>query len=399
MNLKMNFHLITAIRTPLRRLFRAVCIIAGMTCSWTPISATAQLAGAAPVVSVAHPIFKQVTEWDEFTGRFIAAQRVEVRARVSGYLQSVHFVEGQLVEAGQLLFTIDKLPFAANAEGARADVQSAVTGLKRAQLKFERGQRLQSSRAMSKETMEERRATRDAAKAEVAAARAKQRTAELDVGYTEIRSPLAGRSSDIKVDVGNVISGGAANSTILTTIVSLDPIELEFEGSESEMLRYMRTSLAYRKPTSTKNANPVQARLIDEEGWPHRGFVSFLDNQLDFDTGTIRARATFPNKDLLFIPGMFARLRMFAQEKHDAVLIPDDIVVSDQARKMVMVVGADNVIEPRIVELGPIVQGLRVVREGLTVEDRVVVNGILRARPGATVTPKSVEILDPSVAL
>ena len=246
--------------------------------------------------------------------------------------------------------------------------------------------------------MEERRATRDAAKAEVAAARAKQRTAELDVGYTEIRSPLAGRSSDIKVDVGNVISGGAANSTILTTIVSLDPIELEFEGSESEMLRYMRTSLAYRKPTSTENANPVQARLIDEEGWPHRGFVSFLDNQLDFDTGTIRARATFPNKDLLFIPGMFARLRMFAQEKHDAVLIPDDIVVSDQARKMVMVVGADNLIEPRIVELGPIVQGLRVVREGLTVEDRVVVNGILRARPGATVTPKSVKILDPSVA-
>lgn len=398
MNLKMNFHLITAIRTPLRRLFRAVCIIAGIICSWTPISATAQLAGAAPVVSVAHPIFKQVTEWDEFTGRFIAAQRVEVRARVSGYLQSVHFVEGQLVEAGQLLFTIDKLPFAANAEGARADVQSAVTGLKRAQLEFERGQRLQSSRAMSKETMEERRATRDAAKAEVAAARAKQRTAELDVGYTEIRSPLAGRSSDIKVDVGNVISGGAANSTILTTIVSLDPIELEFEGSESEMLRYMRTSLAYRKPTSTENANPVQARLIDEEGWPHRGFVSFLDNQLDFDTGTIRARATFPNKDLLFIPGMFARLRMFAQEKHDAVLIPDDIVVSDQARKMVMVVGADNVIEPRIVELGPIVQGLRVVREGLTVEDRVVVNGIIRARPGAIVTPKSVEILDSSVA-
>jgi len=398
MNLKMNFHLITAIRTPLRRLFRAVCIIAGIICSWTPISATAQLAGAAPVVSVAHPIFKQVTEWDEFTGRFIAAQRVEVRARVSGYLQSVHFVEGQLVEAGQLLFTIDKRPFAANAEGARADVQSSVTGLKRAQLEFERAQRLQSSRAMSKETMEERRATRDSAKAEVAAARAKQRTAELDVGYTEIRSPLAGRSSDIKVDVGNVISGGAANSTILTTIVSLDPIELEFEGSESEMLRYMRTSLAYRKPTSTENANPVQARLIDEEGWPHRGFVSFLDNQLDFDTGTIRARATFPNKDLLFIPGMFARLRMFAQEKHDAVLIPDDIVVSDQARKMVMVVGADNLIEPRIVELGPIVQGLRVVREGLTVEDRVVVNGILRARPGATVTPKSVKILDPSVA-
>jgi RND family efflux transporter MFP subunit len=363
--------------------------------SSTALVASAQEAPPPPVVSVANPVFKQVTEWDEFTGRFVAQQRVEVRARVSGYLESVHFVEGQIVEAGQLLFIVDQRPFLAETEGARAEVQSAATGLKRAQLEFERGKRLQSARAMSKETIEERGATRDAAQAMVAAATAKLRTAELDLGFTEVRAPLTGRSSDIKVDVGNLISGGAADSTILTTIVSLDPIELEFEGSEAEMLRYMRTSQVYRLPTSTDHANPVEARLIDETEWLHKGFVSFLDNQLDFDTGTIRARATFTNKDLLFLPGMFARMRMFAQEKHDAVLIPDSAVVADQARKMVMVVDANDTIEARVVSLGPLVDGLRVVREGLQPHERIVVNGILRARPGAKVTPQAVEIADP----
>jgi len=363
-----------------------------------PTLAVAQQAASPPIVSVAQPLFKEVTEWDEFTGRFVAKERVEVRARVSGFLESVHFNEGQIVEVGQLLFTVDKRPFTATAEGARADVQSAATRLKRAQLEFERGQRLQSSRAMSKETMEERRATRDAARAEVAAARAKLTTAELNLGFTEVHAPLAGRSSSIEIDVGNLISGGAADSTILTTIVSLDPIELEFEGSESEMLRYMRTSQVYRKPTSTENANPVEARLIDEENWPHKGFMTFLDNQLDFNTGTIRARATFANKDLLFLPGMFARMRIFAEQKHDAVLVPDRAIVADQARKMVMVVGADNIVEARSVLLGPLVDGLRVIREGLKREERIIINGLMRARPGSAVTPKAAEIIDSAVA-
>ena len=356
--------------------------------------AIAQQPSGPPTVSVAQPVFKKVTEWDEFTGRFVAKERVDVRARVSGYLESVHFNEGQIVQAGQLLFIVDQRPFAAVAEGARADVQSAATRLKRAQLEFERGQRLQSSRAMSKETMEERRATRDAARAEVAAARAKLSTAELDLGFTEVHAPLTGRSSSIKIDVGNLISGGAADSTVLTTIVSLDPIELEFEGSESEMLRYMRTSQVYRKPTSAENANPVQARLIDEDQWRHKGFVTFLDNQLDFNTGTIRARATFPNKDRLFLPGMFARMRMFAEEQRDAILVPDSAIVADQARKMIMVVGADNIVEARNVQLGPLVDGLRVIREGLNREERIIINGLMRARSGSPVTPKAAAILD-----
>jgi len=350
------------------------------------------------VVSVAHPVFKKVTEWDEATGRFVAKQRVDVRARVSGYLESVHFTEGQTVVKDQLLFIIDQRPFEAEAQRARAEVQRAATGLKRSQLEFERSKRLQTSRAMSKEKLEERIATRDAAQADVAAARAQLRTVELDLGFTEVRAPLAGRSSDIKVDVGNVISGGAADSTVLTTIISLDPIELEWEGSETEMLRYRRTSQVYRLPSSTETANPVQARLLDEDGWPHRGIVTFWDNELDLDSGTIRVRATFQNKDLLFLPGMFARLRMFAEAKHDAVLIPDSAIVADQAAKIVMVVGPDNIVEARPVKLGPLVDGLRVVREGLGPKDRIIVNGILRARPGAPVTPQDVEISDPSNA-
>lgn len=374
---------------------RSILLVMGIIVAMLPMLVPAQQAGPPPTVSVAQPVFKKVTEWDEFTGRFIAQQRVDVRARVSGYLESVHFTEGQTVAEGQLLFTIDRRPFEAEAQRASAEVQRAATGLKRAQLEFERSERLQSSRAMSKEKMEERIAARDAAHADVAAARAQLRTAELALGFTQVRAPLAGRSSDIKVDVGNLISGGSSDSTALTTIVSLDPIELEWEGSEADVLRYRRTSLVYRLPTATESANPVQARLLDEDEWLHHGHLTFIDNQLDFDTGTIRARATFPNKDLLLLPGMFARMRVFAEAKHDAVLIPDSAIVADQAQKMVMVVGPDNIVEARPVQLGPLVDGLRVVREGLAPSDRIIVNGILRARAGAPVTPQDVDILGP----
>lgn len=382
------------VRPHRRAVLQEMWLVLALCVAAVPLTVRAQAGGESPVVSVARPVSKEITEWDEFTGRFIAEQRVEVRSRVSGYLESVHFTEGTMVEKGQLLFTIDPRPFTAEVERARAELKRASTGLTRAQLEFERGERLQTSRAMSKETMEERHAARDAAQADVAAASARLRTTELDLSFTEVRAPMGGRSSDIKVDVGNLISGGSADSTILTTIVSLDPIELEWDGSEAEMLHYMRTSNVYRRPTAPEQGNPVQARLIDEEGWPHIGRATFLDNQIDFDTGTIRVRATFDNKDLLFLPGMFARLRIFAREKQDAVLIPDSAILSDQAAKIVMLVRDDNVVEPRMVKLGPLVGGLRVVREGLGLEDRIVVNGLLRARPGLPVTPQDVDIAD-----
>jgi RND family efflux transporter MFP subunit len=353
----------------------------------------AQLAQAAdapppPAVTVAPPVAKRITEWDEYTGRFVAKQRVEVRARVSGYLESVHFQEGQLVEDGQLLFVVDQRPFEAHVSRMRANLSQAETQLRVAQLEFERGERLETARAMSRETMEERRARRDSAQAEVDAARAALRSAELDLGFTEIRAPMSGRASDIRVDVGNLISGGSADSTLLTTIVSLDPIELEIEASESEFMRYTRLDTAGTRRSSRDVANPVEARLIDEEGWPHRGVMTFVDNELDPVTGTMLGRATFDNPDHVLLPGMFARARLYGEGEHEALLIPDAAIVTDQATKLVMIVGDDDVVEARPVTLGPLIDGLRVVRSGLSGGERVVVIGVQRARPGQKVTPQ-----------
>lgn len=341
-----------------------------------------------PAVTVAQPEVKRITEWDEYTGRFVAKQRVEVRARVSGYLDSVHFDEGQLVEAGQLLFVIDQRPFEAEVARARAEVARAQTQFKLASIELERGERLEASRAMSRETLEERRAERDSGKAQVEAAQAVLRAAELDLGFTEVRAPMAGRVSDIRVDVGNVISGGSADSTLLTTIVSLDPIELEIEASESEFMRYTRLDSAGTRRSSRDVQNPVEARLIDEKGWPHKGRMTFVDNELDPATGTMLGRATFPNPEHVLLPGMFARARLYGEGEHDALLIPDAAVVTDQATKLVMVVNADNIVEARPVILGNLFHGLRIVREGLTAEDRVIVVGVQRARPGQPVTPE-----------
>ncbi|MBX9609008.1 MAG: efflux RND transporter periplasmic adaptor subunit [Gammaproteobacteria bacterium] len=344
-----------------------------------------------PTVTVAKPTFKRITEWDEYTGRFVAQQRVDVRARVSGYLESVHFKEGQMVEEGELLFVIDQRPFKAEVARAKAEVDRVTTQLRVAQLEFERGERLQSSRAMSKETAEERRAKRDAAQADVDAAKAALRTSELNLGFTEVRAPMAGRLSDIRVDVGNLISGGTSDSTVLTTIVMLDPIELEIEASESEFLRYTRLDTAGTRRSSRDVPNRIEARLLDEADWVHKGVMTFVDNEIDPDSDTMRGKATFPNPDHVLLPGMFARARLFGAGEHDAVLIPDVAVVADQAKKLVMVVGKDNVIEARQVQLGPLIDGLRVVRQGLDAEETIVVNGIIRARPGKPVTPTTAE--------
>ena len=344
-----------------------------------------------PTVTVAQPVIRKITEWDEYTGRFVAKQRVEVRARVSGYLDSVHFAEGQLVDAGQLLFVIDQRPFLAEVARARADLARTQTQSKLAQLELERGQRLEASRAMSRETLEERRAERDSAQAQVDAAQAVLRATELDLGFTEVRAPMAGRVSDIRVDVGNVISGGQADSTLLTTIVSLDPIELEIEASESEFMRYTRLDSAGRRRSSRDAQNPVEARLIDEEGWPHKGRMTFVDNELDPVTGTMLGRATFPNPEHVLLPGMFARARLYGEGEYEAVLVPDESIVADQATKLVMVVNEDNIVEARPVVLGGLYHGLRIVRQGLTAADRIVVNGVQRARPGLPVTPTTAD--------
>ena len=345
-----------------------------------------------PTVTVAKPVFKSITEWDDYTGRFIAKERVDVRARVSGYLESVHFKEGQMVAAGELLFVLDQRPFKTQVARAKAEVERANTQLKVGQLEFERGERLQSSRAMSKETAEERRAKRDAAQADVDAAKAALRNAELNLSFTEVSAPMAGRLSDIRIDAGNLISGGKADSTVLTTIVSLDPIELEIEASEAEFLRYTRLDSAGTRPSSRNVPNRIEAQLIDETEWVHKGNMTFVDNEIDPNSDSIRGHATFPNPDHVLLPGMFARARLFGAGEHEAVLVPDVAIVADQARKLVMVLGKDNIIEARVVTLGPVIDGLRVVREGLSAEERIVVNGIIRARPGKPVTPTETTI-------
>lgn len=366
-----------------RPLVLLTCLLCGI-----PASAADAPVGPPPTVTVARPVFRNITEWDEFTGRFVAQERVEVRSRVSGYLQSVVLREGQTVEEGQVLFVIDPEPFRAEVARAEAGVARAKTALRVAQLESERGERLASSRAMSRETLEERRASRDAAKADVAAARAALRLARLNLEYTEVRAPISGLASDIRIDRGNLISGGSSDSTVLTTIVRLDPIEIEIEASESEFLRYSRLDSAGTRRSSRDMANPVEAMLIDEDKWAHKGRMTFVDNEIDVNTATMRGRATFPNPDHVLLPGMFARVRLLGEGRHKVVLVPDDALVSDQARKLVMVVGDKNLVEARPVVLGPMIDGLRVIREGLAPEDRIVVNGVQRAHPGQPVTPE-----------
>jgi RND family efflux transporter MFP subunit len=351
-------------------------------------------AGAAPAgppVSVAHPLEREIIEWDEYTGRFEAQQEIEVRARVSGYLDSVHFTEGQMVEAGALLFVIDPRPYEAALLRAQAELKRAQAALVVAESEYARTDRLESSNAISRETTEQRLATRDGARAEVEKAQAELRAAELDLGFTRVTAPIGGRTSDIRADIGNLVSGGSPQSSLLTTIVSLDPIELAFEASESEFLKYARLIRVGAIRSPREPDYPVQARLLDEDAWVHAGKMTFVDNAIDPNTGTLRAKATFPNPDLLLQPGVFARARIPGSSEYRAILIPDDAVLSDQDNKIVMVVDAANVAAVRPVTLGPLVDGLRVVRQGLSASDRIIVNGVLRARPGQPVTPVPVD--------
>ena len=345
-----------------------------------------------PAVDVARPLVKAIVEWDEYTGRFEAAQSVEIRARVSGYLDEVLFMEGQIVEQGQLLYVIDRRPFVAELARAQAQERRAKAQLDLADLKLKRGQTLVERRVISVDELDERKADRAVAFADLVAAQADVRLAELNLSFAEIKAPLSGRISDTQVDVGNLISGGSADSTLLTTIVSLDPIYFAFDASEADSLRYRRLKVESLRPSSRDTPNPVYVRLMDETDWTRRGEMNFVDNRQDPNSGTIRVRAVFENPDLLITPGLFGRLRLIGSNEYDAVLLPDEAILSDQSRKIVMTVDQEGLVSAKVVELGPIVDGLRVIRSGLSIEDRVVVRGVQRARPGQPVTPEAVTI-------
>lgn len=339
----------------------------------------------APEVSVATPLVEQVVDWDEFTGRFEAPQSVDVRARVGGYIQAVHFRDGQYVRKGQLLFTLDARPAQAALASARAQATQAEAQVALARSELARAESLLEIQAVSQAEVDQKRAAVQTAEAAVASARAAVRGRELDVEFTRVTAPISGRVSDRRVDAGNLVGGGSSAADVLTTIVASSPIHFVFEASEAVMLRYQRDA---RDGTSA----PIRIRLQDETGFRWSGTVDFSDNVVDPASGTIRLRAVVQNGDGFLKPGLFGQARVAGAAPYQALLVPDAAVATDQARRVVYVVDAENTVVARPVELGPLSDGLRVIRSGIEPTDRVIVNGQLRARPGQPVTPKVVEI-------
>ena len=343
-----------------------------------------------PPVTVSQPVHREIVEWDEFTGQFAPVAYVEIRARVSGYLQSIHFQDGQIVAAGDLLFVVDPRPFEATLAGAQAQLAQAQARLDLANRELARAGELRQREVASVSVYDQRVQEMRVAAAAVTAAEAAIRSAQLNVEFTRITAPIAGRISRHEVAVGNLV---AADSTRLTTIVSLDPIQFNFDVSEADFLAYERAVAQGRLQSVRDGRVPVFAHLFDEQTWSLEGHIDFVDNQVDRTSGTIRARAVFPNPNGFVTPGQFGRVRIPGSDPYRAILIPDSAILTDQSRKIVMVVQDDGTVVPHIVRPGPMVDGLRVIRDGLAPTDRIVINGLMRARPGARVTPQPGEIV------
>lgn len=372
---------------------RRLLAAAGLAFLVTSSAAFAQGGPPAMPVTISPPIAKRVTQWDEFSGRFEAVAQVEVRARVSGFIDKLHFRDGQIVSVGDLLFTIDKRPFEIAVESAEAEVARNKAQVDLAELQVERGALLIKSRTITDADYDQRKANLAVARAQLKTAEASVRSAELNLDWTDVRAPLAGRISDRKVDAGNLIQGGQQGATLLATIVTLDPIRFVFDVSEADYLRYTRLFLSGAMASSRDSVNPVRIRLADESEWTRNGKVDFVDNTLSPRSGTMRTRAVVDNRNQLLTPGVFGRVQLFGGE-YDALLIPDSAIVADQARKIVFTVGENNVVQAKVVTLGPIVDGLRVIREGLAPTDNVVLDGLANpmVRPGAKVAPQKGEI-------
>jgi len=344
---------------------------------------------APPAVTVSTPLQKEITEWDEFTGQFAAVDYIEVRARVSGYLTEIHFQDGQLVKQGDLLFVIDPRPYEATLAVARAQLGQSTAQMDLAQRQLERSAELRKKDFEPASSYDQRVSELKVAAAAVESAKATIRSGELNVEFTRITAAVTGRISNHLVSIGNLVSGGdSGNTTLLTTIVSLNPIYFNLDMSEADFLAYQRASEKGLMKSTRDAAVPVALHLNDEKGWPHQGQLNFVDNRVDRSSGTIRVRAVFPNPDFFLTPGQFGRIRIPGSEPYQAILVPDAAVVTDQSRKIVMTVRDDGTIEPKVVRTGPTYDNLRIIRSGLTATDRIVIDGLVRARPGAKVTPQ-----------
>jgi RND family efflux transporter MFP subunit len=373
-----------------------LAVIAGMVLCNSAVTAQAQGAPPAFPVTVATPLSKHIKTWDEYPGRFEAFQRVELRPRVSGYVDQVNFKEGSDVKLGDLLFTLDKRPFQIAVDAAKAEVARAHAQVEFAKADLLRAAPLVESKALSEQVYEQRKSTLGVAEAQVMAAAAQLKSAELNLEWAEVRAPIAGRISDKKIDVGNLVIGGQANATLMATIVSVDPIHFVFDASEADYMRYQRLNKSGQRISSRDVANPVRIKLADETDWTHEGTMDFVDNAFNEHSGTLRGRALIQNKDGFLTPGIFARLALYAGDI-DALLVPDTSIVSDQAHKIVYTVNADDVIVATPVELGQMYEGLRVVKSGLKATDLVVIEGVANPaiRPGTKVAPTTGTIKAP----
>jgi membrane fusion protein, multidrug efflux system len=344
---------------------------------------------AAPAVTVALPVQRTIVDNDEYVGRFVAVDSVEVRARVSGYLDHVHFTDGQMVKQGDLLFTIDKRPFQTALDQAQANLAQSRANLAFAEADLARGAQLVRDKTITEQTFDQRTQAKRVAEASVAAQEAAVQQARLDLSFTELRAPVDGRIGDRRVSPGNLVTGGTGgNTTLLATIVSLDPIRFEFTFDEASYIRYQRLAHTGKDVAGRDGSVLVSLRLIDEADYQHQGGMDFVDNVIDRASGTIRGRAVFANHDGVFTPGMFGRVRVPGSPPYLALLVPDAVIGTEQARKYVLVVDGDNVVRQKYVTLGQTSGDLRVIKDGIGPEDRVVVNGLMRARPGQKVQPQ-----------
>ncbi|MGE5773259.1 MAG: efflux RND transporter periplasmic adaptor subunit [Hyphomicrobiales bacterium] len=343
-----------------------------------------------PAVTVAKPVKRTVFDYDEYVGRFTAINSVEVRARVSGYLDKVHFKDGQLVKQGDLLFTIDKRPFQNTLDQARANLDQAKSNLAFTESDYTRGQQLVRDKTITDQTFEQRAQAFRNAKASVSNNEAAVRQAELDMEFTELRAPVNGRIGDRRVSPGNLVTGGASgNTTLLATIVSTDPIYFEFTFDEASYLRYQRLAEKGQDIASRNASVPVAIKLIDESDFDHKGRMDFVDNVIDRSTGTIRGRAVFSNPNEMFTPGMFARVRVPGSPPYEGLLVPDVAIGTEQARRFVVVIDDQDTARIKYVTLGQLTpDNFRVIKEGVGPDDRVVVEGLMQARPGTKVRPE-----------
>jgi RND family efflux transporter MFP subunit len=376
--------------------FRAALLVLGLlTLGLTACGEKAAQAPAAsppPAVSVASPLEKEVVEWDEYTGRFDAMDTVEVRARISGFLNEVKFTDGAIVKKGDLLFVIDPRPFQRVLDRDRAALQGAKVQLEFAERDLERAKPLMANSTISQQVFDQRTQAVRAAEANVLSAEANVRAAELDVEFTQITSPVTGRISRKLVSEGNYLTGGSGSGTLLTTIVSIDPIYFYFDVSETEFLKYQRFGSVMMQPSAHVSEVPIELALQGDEGFPYKGRMSFIDNRIDQNTGSLRVRAVFDNPRQLFQPGLFARVRLAGSGQYKAILLPDMAVAADQSNRFVFVVADDGSVATKPVELGPMIDGLRVIRKGVSPGDTVIVNGLQRARSGIKVKPEKTVI-------